>query len=149
MFLSGMLARGRTVVKVSAIASVGRAARWLAVATWMGGIFYLSQQTAPLGVTVSNVESTVAHVVLYAGLAFLFQWALTGGAVRPRLVFGWAPIAFTLTVLYGVSDEAHQAFVPGRTPSLADITLDAVGAMLGVGLALLTAALLNARSPRH
>ncbi len=149
MFLSGMLARSRTVVKVSALASAGRAAQWLAVAVWMGGIFYLSQQKAPLGATTSNVESTVAHVVLYAGLAFLFQWALTGGAVRRRLVFGWAPIAFALTVLYGVSYEVHQAFVPGRTPSLADIALDAAGAMLGVGLALLTAALLNARSLRH
>lgn len=149
MFLSGMLARGRTVVKVSAIGLTRRVARWLAVATWMGGIFYLSQQTAPLGVTVSNVESTVAHVVLYAGLAFLFQWALTGGAVRPRLVFGWAPIAFALTVLYGVSDEVHQSFVPGRTLSLIDVAFDAAGAMLGVGLALLTAELLNARALRH
>ena len=149
MFLSGMLARGRTVVKVSAIASAGRAARWLAVAMWMGGIFYLSQQTAPLGATVSNLESIVAHLSLYTGLAFLFQWALTGSAVRRRLVFGWALIAFALTVLYGVTDEVHQAFVPGRTTSLADIALDAAGAMLGVGLALLTAALLNARSLRH
>ena len=149
MFLSGMLARGRTVVKVSAIASAGRAARWLAVATWMGGIFYLSQQTAPLGATASESESIVAHLSLYAGLALLFQWALTGGAVRRMLVFGWAPIAFALTVLYGVSDEVHQAFVPGRTPALIDIALDAAGAMLGVGLALLTAALLNMRSLRH
>ena len=149
MFLSGMLARGRTVVKVSANVSAGRAARWLAVAMWMGGIFYLSQQTAPLGATASNLESIVVHVVLYTGLALLFQWALTGGAVRRRLVFGWAPIAFALTVLYGVSDEAHQAVVPGRTPSLADVGLDAAGAMLGVGLALLTAALLNARSLRN
>ena len=64
-------------------------------------------------------------------------------------MFGWAPIAFVLTVLYGVSDEAHQAFVPDRTPSLADVGLDAAGAMLGVGLALLTAAFLNTRSLRH
>ncbi len=149
MFLSGMLARGRTVVKVSAMSSAGRAAQWLAVAMWMGGIFYLSQQTAPLGATASNVESIFAHVSLYVGLAFLLQWALTGGAVRRRLVFGWAPIAFALTVLYGVSDEVHQAFVPGRTPALIDITFDAAGAMLGVALALLTAALLNARSLRH
>ena len=149
MFLSGMLARGRTVVKVSAITSARRAARWLAVAMWMGGIFYLSQQTAPLGATASESESIVAHLSLYAGLALLIQWALTGGAVRRSLVFGWAPIAFALTVLYGVSDEAHQAFVPGRTPSLADIALDVAGSMLGVGLALLTAALLNMRSLRH
>lgn len=149
MFLSGMLARGRTVVKVSAIASAGRVARWLAVATWMGGIFYLSHQTAPLGATASESESVVAHLSLYTGLAFLFQWALTGGVARRRLAFGWALIAFALTVLYGVSDEVHQAYVPGRTLSLADVGLDAAGAVLGVGLALLTAAFLNARSLRY
>ena len=149
MFLSGMLTRGRTVVKASAMASAARAARGLAVATGLGGLVYLPEQAAPRGATANESGSIVADVVLYTGLAFLFQWALTGGAVRRRLVFGWAPIAFALTVLYGVSDEVHQSFVPGRGPSLIDIAFDAVGAMLGVGLALLTAALLNARSLRR
>jgi len=37
-----------------------------------------------------------------------------------------------LGVLYGLSDEIHQYFVPGRTSSLADLGADALGILLGV-----------------
>jgi len=36
------------------------------------------------------------------------------------------------SVLYGVSDEIHQIYVPGRTPDSLDVVADAVGAALGV-----------------
>jgi VanZ family protein len=32
-------------------------------------------------------------------------------------------------VLYAFSDEGHQLFVPGRTPSLYDVALDSSGAL--------------------
>lgn len=34
-------------------------------------------------------------------------------------------------VIYGVSDEVHQLFVPGRYSSVADLAADAIGAGLG------------------
>jgi VanZ family protein len=37
-----------------------------------------------------------------------------------------------LTVLFGASDELHQAFVPGRQSTLIDVGIDAVGAFLGL-----------------
>jgi VanZ family protein len=148
MFLSGMLARGRTRVKADAFLSAVRVVPWLAAAVWMGGIFYLSHQSAPLGATVSELESIVAHVGLYAGLALLLRWALVGAARSRGRAVAWAAAAFALAVLYGVSDEIHQAFVPGRTASVVDIAFDAAGAGLGVGLALLATALLNARPMR-
>lgn len=36
-----------------------------------------------------------------------------------------------LTTLYAASDEWHQSFVPSRTASLADVTIDSVGAICG------------------
>ena len=39
---------------------------------------------------------------------------------------------FALTVLYGVSDELHQAFVPARVASELDVGIDAAGALLGI-----------------
>ncbi len=106
----------------------------------MGAIFYLSHQSAPLGETPNATESNVAHLVLYGGLATLLVWALSAANGRPQApLWARATVAFALTVLYGVSDELHQAFVPGRTATEADIAFDAAGAALGLAGALLAA----------
>lgn len=62
----------------------------------------------------------VAHALAYAVLGALLAWA-TG---RPGL-------AVALATLYGVSDELHQAFVPGRTPDVLDLVADLLGATAG------------------
>jgi VanZ family protein len=43
-------------------------------------------------------------------------------------------LAVILVTVYGVLDEVHQHFVPGRTPDVYDVMSDAAGAMLGVWL---------------
>jgi VanZ family protein len=37
-------------------------------------------------------------------------------------------LAWALSVLYALTDEFHQSFVPGRNASLVDIGIDAIGA---------------------
>jgi VanZ family protein len=50
-----------------------------------------------------------------------------------------APVAWGIAVLYAVTDELHQAFVPGRHPSALDVLLfDATGAALGIWLRRIT-----------
>ena len=139
LHLTGMLAWGRTRVKTGWLTLLFRRARWPVAAAWMGGIFYLSHQSAPYGVTVSSGGSAIAHISLYLALAVLLFWALAGGLADRMATPDWvlASIAFGLTALYGVSDEVHQAFVSGRTASEADVGLDMVGAAIGVTLALL------------
>ena len=59
------------------------------------------------------------HFAEYALLcALLFR------ALRGRLVLAW-----TLTVLYAVSDEFHQSFVDGRIGTPRDVLIDAAGAL--------------------
>jgi len=68
----------------------------------------------------------VAHAVLYAVLGA----SLARGARKAAWsVPGWALVL--LGSLYGVSDEWHQSFVPGRDPSLGDWAADTVGVLLG------------------
>ncbi len=42
--------------------------------------------------------------------------------------------AFTLSFLYGLSDEVHQLFVAGRYCSWGDIVADCIGGIFGIGL---------------
>jgi VanZ family protein len=48
-----------------------------------------------------------------------------------RVSMAAAAIGLAAAVLYGVSDEWHQSFVPGRDPSWDDLATDAVGAVAG------------------
>jgi VanZ family protein len=73
------------------------------------------------------------HVVGYALLALSYLHALAPrGALSPQT----ARIAVLLAVLYAMSDEIHQVFVPGRGAGARDVLIDAVGASLGVSLGL-------------
>jgi VanZ family protein len=54
--------------------------------------------------------------------------------------------AWVVAVLYGVSDEIHQSFVPDRTGRPSDVLIDAIGAAIGVALAV---ALLSAIERRR
>jgi len=74
-----------------------------------------------------------AHVAEYAILAALwFRAFARGRALSPRAA-AW--IAFGISVAWAVLDEAQQSMRPTRTGSGADVAIDAVGALLAVGLA--------------
>jgi len=67
-----------------------------------------------------NLIRKAAHFTEY-GVLF---WLLVRGPMvrRPYL-------ALMLCVVYALTDEGHQAFVPGRTASLYDVALDSTGAL--------------------
>ncbi|HHB76948.1 MAG TPA: VanZ family protein [Desulfobulbus sp.] len=100
----------------------------------MGAIFFLSSQP---GDTLSLPEipnlDKLLHAGIYGVLAATTMFAVQENSkhVRPYMV-GVFVILFCL--LYGVSDEWHQSFVPGRTPSIFDIAADIVGAVVVVVL---------------
>jgi VanZ family protein len=71
----------------------------------------------------------LAHAVTYGTLAALALRALYFGiGYSTRTVVVLAPL---LAALYGVSDELHQSFVPGRDASIGDVIADVTGAVLG------------------
>jgi VanZ family protein len=79
------------------------------------------------------ILSNVGHAVMFGSMAALLWWAL-----RPVTDLA-LPIAVGVALLYGISDEVHQAFVAARTASIADFGLDALG---------ISVAALLIRSPR-
>jgi VanZ family protein len=83
-------------------------------------------------VAVDRPLRVLAHLGTYALLAGLLLYALAG-LRRPPAVHAVA--AWALAVLYGISDEFHQSFVPGRTGRLDDVVTDAIGATVGVVVA--------------
>ncbi|MCB2213176.1 VanZ family protein [bacterium] len=98
---------------------------WPALA-WVAVLFALSSipgdelpyVQAPLGF------DKVLHIVAYAVLGML--------AMRGWFEAGVAPwIIFAFCVGYGVTDELHQIFVPGRFPDVYDWIADVIGSGVG------------------
>ena len=77
--------------------------------------------------------SNGAHAVVHGVLAFLIAL----GVPRTR---GWAIAALAITAALGATDELHQLFVPGRTPSFLDGCTNLFGALFGVVARLLLSA---------
>lgn len=109
---------------------------WMMVIAWMALIFGLSAQPQlpNLGLGPADLQDILGHFLVYAGLAFWLARALRRTPAVRR------PLAWTLALamLYALSDELHQAFVPNRHPDPFDILVDTLGivAFLGVAWAL-------------
>jgi VanZ family protein len=96
----------------------------------MVAIFIVSAQPeAPLP---SGVGDKQGHISAYTGLAVLTVRALAGRLPTPVTV-GTAVSTLAITIGYGVGDELHQSFVPGRMADPEDVYADAIGALLGLG----------------
>ncbi|MCE5313421.1 MAG: VanZ family protein [Armatimonadota bacterium] len=102
--------------------------RWGAVVLWMGLIFFLSSQPKlpdMFGLSKLDCGDKIQHAAAYAILACFIWRALAGCASRGRIA---ATIA--IAAAYGLSDEAHQLYVPGRSFDLWDLGADALGAAI-------------------
>ena len=90
----------------------------------------------------------ILHIGSYAALG-LTVFRAFAGARFDRMTPARALAAVLVCILYGISDEFHQSFVPGRTPDARDLVADGVGAALGAGALLLLKAIWGRRSPRY
>ena len=97
---------------------------------YMAVIFVLSSMSATevarLGLPSRLLD--LGHVPLFAGLAAVTLWSLAG----PR--WRCAAVATLLCTLFAITDEWHQAWVPGRVPALDDLVADGAGVLIGVAL---------------
>ena len=66
----------------------------------------------------------------YTILGFLAARAIFSLKLRSSDGFVFA-LSVMFCILYGLSDEIHQSFTPGRSPNLGDVMADGVGALMG------------------
>lgn len=134
---------------------------WMLVSIWMVFIFSFSAQPAsqsnnlsqgitkviieivsemiPFSVEASTTADIVmqfnhlirklAHGGIYFVLGVLVIKALNGvrGLGLKKIIF-----ALVFCIVYAISDEVHQLFVPGRSGQVSDVMIDTIGAALGI-----------------
>jgi VanZ family protein len=71
-----------------------------------------------------------AHFIEYSILAVLMSHAFNGTWPNLRAISLFA-LAWAATVFWGLSDEIHQAFVPGRVADPLDLLADSIGGFAG------------------
>lgn len=74
-------------------------------------------------------QDKLFHLVVFGILGFLLMGSLQSSPDGYRQRQIW--LVTLVVMLYGISDEFHQHFVPGRSVDVYDVLADAVGGLLG------------------
>lgn len=97
---------------------------WLFAILVALSIFYISSLPGEkaLALVEFSWQTTACHIVVFFFLTFFLLPALVRGKNK-SFIF----IAIIITIFYGILDEIHQLFVPGRNCSFSDWLLDSAG----------------------
>jgi len=82
---------------------------------------------------INSAGREYMHAVVFLILGLLVQNAVSQstGLSRRRSI-KTVLFAFTICVIYGISDEIHQLFVPGRAFQVSDLLMDSLGSIIGI-----------------
>ena len=134
-----------------------RVLSWGITFLWMALIFYMSSQPAAESRELSRgVAAWIAEIIerlapqadidfrsLHGTLrkqahfwAYLVLGPLVLNALRQSGVKGRRAVvlALAVSVVYAITDEIHQLFVPGRSGEIFDVVIDTAGAAAGIAL---------------
>jgi len=118
-----------------------RSAWWLVAIAYSACILYVSSLPGSVTLDYGFLRSDkVVHALAFALLSIFVRYALESSGL---CVAGPTPylLAVLIAASYGVTDEFHQAFVPGRAASFSDWTADAAGPAIFQGFFYLQARL--------
>jgi VanZ family protein len=126
---------------------------WLPVCAWTGLIFFLStdhfsfDHTAPIFgfvfswllpaiptediAPVHGAIRKLGHWSEYFVLAILVLRALRNETGK-KWEFRHAVLTLVFILVFALSDEWHQTFVPSRTASFGDVMIDVIGGICGI-----------------
>jgi len=107
---------------------------WLPAILYAGMIVMFSSMSSPQTYFpgwAGEINDKVLHTLEYAILAILCYRAFLY-ASGPRLAEFAGSLAILAAILFGVSDELHQSFVPLREADPWDVIANAAGSLMGV-----------------
>ena len=83
---------------------------------------------------IQLVVRKTAHFTEYGILALLLWRARRRSIESSEKLWRWsqAGVALGVTVLFAITDEWHQSFVPSREGSLRDVLIDSAGATMAL-----------------
>jgi VanZ family protein len=115
----------------------------IAAALWGGFLFAVTSWPHPPEIRAGGFPlDKLTHFLLYGVEAFLLHRAIA----TPGRGFAWSRVLGVVGVMavWGVLDEVHQEWIPGRRMDGADLGADVAGAVIGA----CAAALLSPRALR-
>jgi len=97
------------------------------VILWMGVLFFFSSIPGQEVPSLFPYEDIFYHFAAYFILGLLFSRALKKS---PAQVPAVKIIVFTAIfgIIYGLTDEFHQSFVPNRSACASDLVIDGIAA---------------------
>ena len=78
---------------------------------------------------VEKVIRKIAHFSLYTVVGGIAMILLNTYKIKENTKFLNSLI---IGILYAISDEIHQIFIPGRSAQITDVVIDAMGVLFGV-----------------
>jgi len=96
---------------------------------YCGFIFFLSSIPAS-SLPSLPISDKIIHFFLYLGFGLVFTYFVSNlKSASSRITMGI--VTFFFITAYGLSDEIHQVFVPGRNFDMLDLLADAIGGIAG------------------
>ena len=104
---------------------------YIPIVLWSGFIFLLSNQPVlpgPQLYTWDFIFKKCAHIFVYFVLFLLVNRGISihfdGKSKKSYL-------ALLFTIVYAMTDEFHQSFIPGRSSTIRDLGYDGLGMIIG------------------
>lgn len=99
---------------------------WLPALLYAGLIFYISSIPSE-ELAVFGLDMSLLHIIEFFILSYLIFRAFTKEKMNIRYTLS---LAIIISTLYGITDEIHQLYVPGRQFSTIDMAFNFIGSSL-------------------
>ena len=97
-------------------------------------------QVQEIVATTDRIVRKLAHFSLYTITGMILMLLLnTTNLKKKNKIY----ISLILGILYAISDEMHQIFVPGRTPLITDVLIDTLGIIFGISIIIIVIKIYN------